>query len=87
MEATTTTPQQANRLGNGWFVLAALIPVAGIVLAIIEWAKGNTGRGFAFATTATLAFVIYFAIACGAAVSEYDACAEGAQNVAQLSNC
>ena len=51
-------------LSNGWFILAVLIPLAGMVLAIIEWSRGNTGRGFGFAGAAVLSFVIYAAITC-----------------------
>ncbi len=76
-----------NRLGNGWFVLAALIPLAGFVLAIIEWAKGNTARGFAFAGTAVLAFMVYAAITCGAAVNDYDSCIDDAHTIAQMAKC
>lgn len=85
--AAAPAPAQPDRLSNGWFVLAVLIPIAGIVLAIIEWAKGNTGRGFAFATAATVAFLIYFAVACGAAVDDYSTCVNNAQTVQQQLNC
>ena len=42
------TSERRDKVGkphNGWFVLAVLIPISGLVLAIIESTQGNTGAG------------------------------------------
>jgi len=75
--------EQANALSNGWFVLAVLIPLAGFVLAIIEWSRGNTGRGFGFAGAAVLSLVIVAGITC----ASYSSCVDDAETLRELSNC
>lgn len=72
-----------NELSNGWFVLAVLVPIAGIVLAIIEWSRGNTGRGFGFAAAGVLAFCIYAGIIC----ANYSSCVDDAETLRELNNC
>jgi hypothetical protein len=60
-----------------------LVPIAGIVLAIIEWSRGNTGRGFGFAGAAVLSFLIVTGIIC----ASYSSCVDDAQTLRELNNC
>jgi len=89
-----THEQPQKRLSNLWLILAFLVPISAIVLAIIEWSRGNTGRGLAFMATGFLGCVILSLALCGAAVNSvdqeldaYNACLDRAQTMAQELRC
>lgn len=78
-----TAARSRTKLSNGWFVLAVLIPISGLVLAIIEWSRGNTSRGFAFAGAGLLAFLVFALVTC----ASYSSCVDDARTLAQMNRC
>ena len=52
---TAATPKQPGAIG---YILAVLIPIIGLIGAIIQFGRGNVGPGFALLITSSLAFFI-----------------------------
>jgi Protein of unknown function (DUF2510) len=73
--------------GVGSYIVAVLLPIVGVILAIVQFARGNGGQGAAVLLTSIVAFVIWFAVLAGMAASEYDRCIEDAQTWQQQLDC
>ena len=75
------------KAGAGSYIAAVLLPIVGVILAIIQFARGNTGPGAALLLTSVVAFGIWFLIFVGAAISDYDSCVENARNLNEMARC
>lgn len=62
-EASTAVPDKVTHgdiPGGGQYVWAAVIPIVGVILAILAWARGHVGPGLALmATSWTSAFLFW----------------------------
>ena len=84
----------AAKPGAGSYIVAVLIPIIGAILAIIQFARGNTGPGAALLLTSIVAgfiwiMVLTMAAAAGveADLATYDACIQQADTLAQMGRC
>jgi hypothetical protein len=80
--------------GAGSYIVAVLFPVVGVVLAIIQFARGNVGPGLALLVTSGLSAVVWSIVLFGAAVDQattdfdtYGRCIEDAQTLAHMDQC
>ena len=46
--------------------MAVLVPFVGVILAVVAWARGHVGPGFALMATSTIAWAVAFAFIYGA---------------------
>ena len=85
--AENTIQIDNKKAGAGSYIAAVLIPIVGVILAIIQFSRGNTGPGAAVLLTSTVAFCVWFFIFAAAAASEYDSCIQGSQTLAEMNRC
>ena len=48
------------------YVVAVLVPFVGVILAVVAWARGHVGPGFALMATSMIAWTVAFAFIYGA---------------------
>ncbi len=78
---------QVKRPGWGSYVLAILFPIVGVILAIIQYARGNAGPATALLLTSIVAFFVWFTILASVAANDYNNCINNAHGYAQQLNC
>src|SRR5262249_16043465 len=97
MEAATpasAVEEVPRRPGAGSYIVAILFPIVGAILAIIQFARSNTGPGFALLLTSAVSFFVWFLILLSMAANDawsslnaYVQCIQHAQTLNQMSNC
>jgi hypothetical protein len=84
------TPRKAeatDKAGAGSFIAAVLLPIVGAIIAIVQFARGNSGSGAAVLLTSIVAGVVWFVILAGIDAAQYDACIENARGLSQMADC
>jgi Protein of unknown function (DUF2510) len=77
----------ARKAGVGSYIAAVLLPIVGVIIAIVQFARGNTGSGMAVLLTSLVAGFIWASVLVGMAASDYEACINGADTLREMSRC
>lgn len=58
-EAERPAPNETSFPGAGSYIAAALLPIVGVILAVVALARSRTGLGLALLATSALAFAVW----------------------------
>jgi hypothetical protein len=87
MESSTYVEAPAKKAGVGSYIAAVLLPIVGVILAIVQFSRGNVGPGLALLLTSIVSFFIWTMILISAAASDYSSCVDSANGLQQMADC